>query len=449
MKRILNIVLSIIMPTTNVIFTGCGGGSGSDSDASAQATNIVVVVVTDPNTDLALVAGTTTEYLAVFGAKNSNGYLSGKASAVVYVKPDCSWVQMTLGSDGNPASLTMSDGSSVQYSNYTGSVVLATFYDVSSNKLGCMTVETSGLLAANKDQLNNATGIGNMYRQAVLAFNWVVGIAVTVGGLYTGIPLLVSLGTSAIFVATVSTVLDVVPSSVIPNYVRQAWNETTMFGNMFLRNNFVGIALQVPPLIIDWANNTSANSSGEGNNEDSDNATGTGQTSDNGNGVNQNASGDGTSTNQSSGNGTENGQDHSDLSGYYLGTMTLTLMVSTPNSSTTKTGPMWFLVDHNGRIVNSPIINRDIVQNGSDFSYTWNYSGSISGVYVSYVERMQGTIGNGVINGSLNVDETGTSGSVTVTMTARGCFTAKKVSEFEDFSVSDVPTVNMPSMSRY
>lgn len=238
MKRILSLALATLVVTTGAsVFTGCGGGGDGEA-------NITVAKVTDPSTDLALVVGTPNEFFTVFGVKNSDGYLAGKASGAVYVNPDGSWIQVTLGGDGNPESLTLSDGSSVRFGSYSGSSATATFYDASGHALGTESVDTSELLAG-KAQLSKLTVNGVEYRWAGLAFKWAVAVTATTVGVATGNPVLTVWGAGQIAGAVMSTVLYLTPDD-----IRQAGSLALVSGTI-ASGNYAGVAVSLTGIWID------------------------------------------------------------------------------------------------------------------------------------------------------------------------------------------------------
>jgi len=75
------------------------------------------------------------EAIAVIGEKDLNGNIT-KLTGFLYLSPDGNSLEIELGADGLPVSLSDSAGTKASFSNYTGSSVEITFFDNDNNLLG-------------------------------------------------------------------------------------------------------------------------------------------------------------------------------------------------------------------------------------------------------------------------------------------------------------------------
>jgi hypothetical protein len=75
------------------------------------------------------------EAIAVIGEKDSNGNIT-KLTGFLYLSPDGNFLEIELGADGLPVSLSDSAGTKASFSNYTDSSVEITFFDNDNNLLG-------------------------------------------------------------------------------------------------------------------------------------------------------------------------------------------------------------------------------------------------------------------------------------------------------------------------
>lgn len=75
------------------------------------------------------------EAIAVIGEKDLNGNIT-KLTGFLYLSPDGNSLEIELGADGLPVSLSDSAGTKASFSNYTDSSVEITFFDNDNNLLG-------------------------------------------------------------------------------------------------------------------------------------------------------------------------------------------------------------------------------------------------------------------------------------------------------------------------
>ena len=108
---------------------------------SSTAKRLIVAQVTDPNTAIGIIAtdGGRHEAIAFLGAKDNEGNLTSLQSVVLTSLTDDRWAQLTLDSQNMPKTMTYSDGTRAEFSNYIGGKVDITLYSANGTTLGTST----------------------------------------------------------------------------------------------------------------------------------------------------------------------------------------------------------------------------------------------------------------------------------------------------------------------